>query len=116
MAGATIEAPPKEGEPLALDGSVMIAVAESKEEVLEKLHKDIYATSGVWNMDEVRSPARNHDVGMVICSDNPLQDYHKAFQSRIQKRCLDQKYLQIIVHLKIQALISAQCWCVICAA
>lgn len=71
MAGATIEGPPREGEPLALDGSVMIAVAESKEEVLEKLRKDIYATSGVWNMDEVRSPARNHAVGMAIWTDTP---------------------------------------------
>ena len=33
-------------------GSVMVAVADSKEEVLERLKADIYATSGVWNFDK----------------------------------------------------------------
>lgn len=32
----------------------MLAVAESKEEVLEVLKKDIYCTSGVWDWGKVQ--------------------------------------------------------------
>ncbi|KAI1188649.1 hypothetical protein F5B17DRAFT_394746 [Nemania serpens] len=35
-------------------GSTLICVASSKEEVLEKLSKDIYTTSGVWDLDNVQ--------------------------------------------------------------
>lgn len=45
---------PKEGEGLKIKGSVMLALAESKEEVLEALKKDIYCTSGVWDWDKVQ--------------------------------------------------------------
>ena len=44
---------PKEGEGLKITGSVMMAVASSKEEVLEKLKKDVYADNEVWDMDKV---------------------------------------------------------------
>ena len=45
---------PKEGEGLKINGSVMLAVAESKKEVLEVLKKDVYCTSGVWDWDKVQ--------------------------------------------------------------
>lgn len=45
---------PKEGEGLKIRGSVMLASAESKEEVLEALKRDIYCTSGVWDWDRVQ--------------------------------------------------------------
>ena len=32
----------------------MLALAESKEEVMEQLKKDIYSTSGVWDWDKVQ--------------------------------------------------------------
>lgn len=35
-------------------GSVMIAHAATKEEVIERLKKDIYTTSGVWDWDKVQ--------------------------------------------------------------
>ena len=31
----------------------MLALASSKEEVMEKIKKDIYADKGVWDMDKV---------------------------------------------------------------
>lgn len=34
-------------------GSTLVCVATSKEELLEKLSKDIYTTSGVWDLDNV---------------------------------------------------------------
>ncbi|KAI4122104.1 MAG: hypothetical protein LQ347_006624 [Umbilicaria vellea] len=45
---------PKEGEGLKINGSVMLALAESKEEVLQALKRDIYCTSGVWDWDKVQ--------------------------------------------------------------
>lgn len=34
-------------------GSTIVVVAESVEQVREQLSKDIYATSGVWDMEKV---------------------------------------------------------------
>ncbi|KAI0536324.1 hypothetical protein GGR58DRAFT_398225 [Xylaria digitata] len=35
-------------------GSSLVCVASSKEEILELLRKDIYATSGVWDLDNAQ--------------------------------------------------------------
>lgn len=36
-------------------GSTLVCKAESKEAVLEQLKKDIYATSGVWDLEKVNT-------------------------------------------------------------
>lgn len=55
MGGAMFSHPPKEGEqPLPMVGSALLAYAESQEEVMEMLKNDIYAKSGVWNLDKVQ--------------------------------------------------------------
>ena len=46
---------PKEGEALKILGSAMVALASSKEEVLEQLKSDIYAKNEVWDFSKVRS-------------------------------------------------------------
>lgn len=46
---------PKEGETPPFKGSMLVVVAESEQEVRETLAKDIYATSGVWDIDNVRT-------------------------------------------------------------
>ena len=51
--GALLEEIPKEGEGLKFQGSAMVALASSKEEVLEKLKSDIYAKSEVWDFSKV---------------------------------------------------------------
>ncbi|TKA48979.1 hypothetical protein B0A54_01055 [Friedmanniomyces endolithicus] len=50
--GASLDEPVKEGEGPKINGSVMVAVAESKEEVLDKLKADVYYTSGVWDVEK----------------------------------------------------------------
>lgn len=57
--GAMLDEPVKEGEGPKIKGSVMLAVAESKEEVLEALKKDVYAQGKVWDMDNVS--------GFLVC-------------------------------------------------
>lgn len=42
----------------------MLALAESKEEVIEQLKKDVYSTSGVWDWDKVQV----HPVSSPISS------------------------------------------------
>ncbi|KAM0213913.1 hypothetical protein ACHAQD_009126 [Fusarium lateritium] len=56
MGGAILNSVPKDDSPSSLDfaGSTLVCVAESVEEVREQLSKDIYATSGVWDMDKVQ--------------------------------------------------------------
>lgn len=51
--GATLDQPIKEGEKPQINGSVMLALAESKEEVLNALKEDVYFKSGVWDWDKV---------------------------------------------------------------
>lgn len=48
-----LEDVPQEGEPLKLNGSAFIAVANSREEVLDELKKDVYTANGVWDMSKV---------------------------------------------------------------
>ena len=57
---------PKEGEGLKIKGSIMLALAESKEEVLETLKKDIYCTSGVWDLDKVQIQPVCHAAGSKV--------------------------------------------------
>jgi uncharacterized protein YciI len=52
-AGALLNALPKEGEKLDFAGSILSVNAESKEEVLEILSKDVYARNGVWDLTNV---------------------------------------------------------------
>ena len=35
-------------------GSVLVAVAESKSEVIQRLKDDLYTSEGVWDWDKVR--------------------------------------------------------------
>ncbi|KIX03813.1 uncharacterized protein Z518_07366 [Rhinocladiella mackenziei CBS 650.93] len=54
MGGATVSSPPIEGEPKQFNGSCLVARAQSKEEVMEELRKDVYAKEGVWNLDKAQ--------------------------------------------------------------
>lgn len=53
--GALLNGVPKDDKPESLDffGSTLVVVADSAEEVRSQLTKDIYATSGVWDMEKV---------------------------------------------------------------
>ena len=48
---------PKDDDPKSLKfaGSALIVVAESKEEVLDLLKKDVYVDAGVWDLENVSS-------------------------------------------------------------
>lgn len=48
-----LEHHPKEGETPPMKGSFLIVQAESVEAVREILEKDVYATSGVWDVENV---------------------------------------------------------------
>ncbi|KAL2051582.1 hypothetical protein ABVK25_008244 [Lepraria finkii] len=54
LGGAMLEEVPKEGEGPKMKGSVMLALAESKGEVLKALQEDIYYKSGVWDWEKVQ--------------------------------------------------------------
>ncbi|KAK4690785.1 uncharacterized protein P7C71_g6085, partial [Lecanoromycetidae sp. Uapishka_2] len=54
LGGAMLDEVPKEGEGPKINGSVMLALAESKEEVLDALKEDVYSKAGVWDWDKVQ--------------------------------------------------------------
>lgn len=54
MGGATLEShPSREDETPKMNGSALLAFAESKEDVMTLLRNDIYTVSGVWNLEKV---------------------------------------------------------------
>jgi uncharacterized protein YciI len=55
MGGAILTEVPKDDKPESMKfcGSTLVVVAESREEVMEALKKDIYSESGVWDLDSV---------------------------------------------------------------
>lgn len=54
MGGAFLSDVPKEGEPLKIIGSAMVALAATKEEVVERLKADVYNENGVWDLSKVQ--------------------------------------------------------------
>lgn len=52
--GAILEDVVKEGEGPKIKGSIMLAFAESEEDVLKALREDIYSTEGVWDWNKVQ--------------------------------------------------------------
>lgn len=67
LTGAYLEDVPKEGEPMKIQGSAMVCVATSKEEVIEKLKNDIYGKSGVWDFSKVSSIYAGWDNWLGRC-------------------------------------------------
>ncbi|KAM0715359.1 hypothetical protein Q7P37_008857 [Cladosporium fusiforme] len=54
LGGAMLEEPIKEGVPPKMKGSVLMCVADTEEEVLERVKKDVYYTSDVWDKEKVQ--------------------------------------------------------------
>ncbi|KAJ6779512.1 hypothetical protein PWT90_06363 [Aphanocladium album] len=56
MGGAVLNSVPKGADPSTFDfhGSSFVALAESKEAVLEQLKDDVYVTSGVWDLEKAQ--------------------------------------------------------------
>lgn len=54
LGGAYMAEPPVEGRPPPMLGSTLIAVAETKEEVLDRIRSDIYSREGVWDLDKLQ--------------------------------------------------------------
>ena len=54
--GAMLEEPIKEGDagPPKMKGSAMLIGAKTKEEVLERLKKDVYVKGEVWDFEKVQ--------------------------------------------------------------
>jgi len=60
LGGATLDEPIKEGSGPKINGSIMMAVADTKEEVMEKLKKDVYYSGEVWDTSKV-----SESIGLV---------------------------------------------------
>jgi hypothetical protein len=54
LGGAYLQEHPKEGETPKMMGSAMIFVADSEEEVREKLRADVYTKEGVWDVEKAQ--------------------------------------------------------------
>lgn len=57
----------KEGEGPKIKGSIMLAFAESEEDVLKALREDIYSTEGVWDWNKVQiHPVCTHNRDLMF--------------------------------------------------
>lgn len=54
MLGAMLESHPGEGESPAIKGSMIVYTATTVEEVRELIKNDIYAKSGVWDVEKAQ--------------------------------------------------------------
>ncbi|KAL9097226.1 MAG: hypothetical protein Q9165_000653 [Trypethelium subeluteriae] len=54
MGGGFLEDVPKEGQPLKLKGSVMLAWAESRDEVMKVIEEDVYFKNDVWDKSKIQ--------------------------------------------------------------
>lgn len=52
--GGIFESHPVEGQALNFKGSVVVYTGENSEEVHDIIKSDIYATSGVWDLEKVQ--------------------------------------------------------------
>ena len=57
LGGAMLEEPIQEGVAPKMKGSVLMCVADTQEEVLERVRKDVYWTSDVWDKEKVSALA-----------------------------------------------------------
>ncbi|EAQ85734.1 hypothetical protein CHGG_06987 [Chaetomium globosum CBS 148.51] len=55
MGGAVLNEPPTSDDPTTFSfaGSTIVILASSREEIREVLRKDVYASSGVWDVENV---------------------------------------------------------------
>ena len=53
-AGVILKQHPEEGKDAQIAGSMVVYAAENVEEVRDIISKDIYATSGVWDLEKVQ--------------------------------------------------------------
>jgi hypothetical protein len=65
-----LEEPIREGVPPKMKGSVLMCVADTEEEVLERVRRDVYYEAGVWDKEKV-SPCCSFclvlGIGRVWC-------------------------------------------------
>jgi hypothetical protein len=56
-----LEEPIKEGVPPKMKGSVLMCVADTEEEVLERVKRDVYYTGNVWDKEKVSETKKSED-------------------------------------------------------
>ncbi|BCS23922.1 YciI family protein [Aspergillus puulaauensis] len=54
LGGPTLVSHPLVGEEPQINGSVLLLNADTQEEILEIVRQDIYTTSGVWDLQNIR--------------------------------------------------------------
>ena len=78
--GASLDEPVQEGQGAKINGSVMLAKAESQEEVFERLKQDPYWTTGVWDTEKVSVQLRQVFVAKVLLCEHGRQATDRGVQ------------------------------------
>ena len=67
--GATLDEVPTAGAGLKINGSVLLALAESKEDVIKCLQDDVYYKNNVWDWERVKIyPVCFHVLCWISCT------------------------------------------------
>ncbi|KAK6433841.1 hypothetical protein LTR95_009979 [Oleoguttula sp. CCFEE 5521] len=78
LGGASLDEPVQEGQGPKINGSVMLALSETREEVIEKLKQDVYWTKGVWDVDGASRSSRDYKRQVVMILP-PVWHTHPTF-------------------------------------
>ncbi|KAL9128634.1 MAG: hypothetical protein Q9217_002730 [Psora testacea] len=88
VGGALLDEPVKEGGNLKMNGSFLLAVAETREEVIKTLREDIYTTARVWDWNRIEI----HPVSR--CPLRHVQNAHRRLKGQV---CLHQALIVDLV-------------------
>lgn len=72
--------PATEGKPLGITGSAMLYCADTKEEVLEQVKKDVYYEGNVWDKEKV---GRSAHIRRANASQIQVIPFKSAFRKAL---------------------------------
>ena len=80
--GGSLDEPVKEGEGPKINGSVMIIMADTKEDAMKFVHSDIYTEHKVWDVEKVRRKIMASHVCPLNQSCRPRYSHSEALCGR----------------------------------
>ena len=83
LGGASLDEPLQEGQPPKINGSVMMAEADTADEVWKWVRNDIYYTTGVWDTEKVRVSNGSCHKQCETLKANTRPNRSKSFPSRV---------------------------------
>ncbi|CAF9927060.1 MAG: hypothetical protein GOMPHAMPRED_004304 [Gomphillus americanus] len=86
LGGATLGAPLEEGQPPQMTGSAFVLRGHTEQEVREFLEKDVYTTSGVWNLAEASFIPNGGEELKLSCAVSEISMEASPWSIRVKEK------------------------------